>query len=83
MSISISNVLSSTALTAAESSSAATAARVTQQAISEPEDTVKLTASQQIHQLYQQGQSVSQIADSLSLSVSLVNNYLGITSKAG
>jgi hypothetical protein len=42
-------------------------------------DTVKLSESQQINQLYNQGQAAAQIATSLSLSVSDVNNYLGIT----
>jgi hypothetical protein len=42
-------------------------------------DTVRLSESQQVNQLYNQGQEVSQIATSLSLSVSDVNSYLGIT----
>jgi DNA-binding NarL/FixJ family response regulator len=42
-------------------------------------DTVQLSESQQVNQLYSQGQAISQIATSLSLSVSDVHNYLGIT----
>jgi DNA-binding NarL/FixJ family response regulator len=42
-------------------------------------DTVKLTESQQVYQLYNQGRTVSQIADSLSLAVSAVNSYLNIS----
>jgi DNA-binding NarL/FixJ family response regulator len=46
-------------------------------------DTVKLSQSQQVYQLYKQGQRVSQIATSLNLSVSVVNNYLGISGSTG
>jgi DNA-binding NarL/FixJ family response regulator len=48
-----------------------------------PVDTVTLTEAQQVYQLYNQGQTVSQIATSLSLSTTLVNDYLGITSSGG
>jgi hypothetical protein len=41
---------------------------------------VTLSQSQQVTQLYQQGQQVPQIASTLSLPVELVNSYLGITS---
>ena len=41
-------------------------------------DTVKLTESQQVQMLVQQGDSVSQIATSLSLSAAIVDSYLGI-----
>jgi DNA-binding NarL/FixJ family response regulator len=44
---------------------------------------VRLSESQQVYQLYNQGQQVSQIATSLSLPVEIVNNYLGITAAAG
>jgi len=46
-------------------------------------DTVTLTESQQVYQLYNQGQQVSQIATTLSLPVEIVNNYLGITATTG
>jgi DNA-binding CsgD family transcriptional regulator len=41
-------------------------------------DTVQLTESQQVQMLVQQGDSVSQIATSLSLSAAIVDSYLGI-----
>ena len=41
-------------------------------------DTVKLTESEQVQLLLQQGDSVAQIATSLSLSTTLVDSYLGI-----
>jgi DNA-binding NarL/FixJ family response regulator len=44
---------------------------------------VRLSESQQVYQLYNQGQQVSQIATSLSLPVETVNNYLGITASSG
>jgi DNA-binding NarL/FixJ family response regulator len=50
-----------------------------QQPVGNSGDTVTLTEAQQVYNLYDQGQSVSQIATSLSLTVSMVNNYLGIT----
>ena len=42
------------------------------------EDTVQLTVSQQVYQLYNQGQQVSQIAASLNLTVAAVNSYLSL-----
>ena len=42
-------------------------------------DTVQLTAAERVYQLYHQGQKVSQIASSLSLSVAAVNSYLNIS----
>jgi DNA-binding CsgD family transcriptional regulator len=44
-----------------------------------PAYVVKLTQAQEVVQLSDQGQSVSQIAGSLSLTVPVVNSYLGIT----
>jgi len=41
-------------------------------------DTVQLSESQQVQMLVQQGDSVSQIATSLSLSTTIVDSYLGI-----
>lgn len=43
-------------------------------------DTVQLTEAQQVYQLYNQGQQVSQIADTLNLPVEAVNNYLNLPS---
>lgn len=78
MSISISNS-PSPAFDAANSYSNSAAQQV-QQIVSDSADTVQLTVAQQVAQLYQQGQQVSQIATSLSLTVDSVNSYLGITS---
>lgn len=46
-------------------------------------DTVKLSEAQQIYQLYNQGQSVSQISTSLSLSVAAVNSDLNLSNTTG
>jgi DNA-binding NarL/FixJ family response regulator len=46
-------------------------------------DSVQLTESQQVLLLYNQGQPVSQIASTLSLSVADVNNYLSIPGSSG
>jgi DNA-binding NarL/FixJ family response regulator len=82
-SISISNALTNAPLTsasAATNSAAQTAqpARATVQ----PAVTVRLSQSQQVYQLYNQGQGVSQIAANLSLSVTAVNSYLGIANSS-
>jgi DNA-binding NarL/FixJ family response regulator len=78
MSISISNSISPTSFFAANSYSKAAAQKI-QQPANDSADTVKLSESQQVVQLYQQGQQVSQIASSLSLAVDTVNSYLGIS----
>lgn len=44
----------------------------------EPQDTVKLTDSQQAETMYQSGDSVSSISSSLGVSESIVDSYLGI-----
>jgi DNA-binding NarL/FixJ family response regulator len=44
-----------------------------------PPDHVNLSETQQVYQLYNQGQKVSQIASNLSLSVEAVNSYLNIS----
>jgi hypothetical protein len=44
----------------------------------EADDTVKLSESQQVQSLVQQGDSVAQIASSLSLATAIVESYLGI-----
>lgn len=43
------------------------------------EDTVELTAAQQVYNLYNAGQTVSQISFTMHLSVGVVNGYLGIS----
>jgi DNA-binding NarL/FixJ family response regulator len=82
MSLTISSALS-TALLAAANSPSNAAAQPVQQQVQQPannsSDSITLTEAQQVYNLYNQGQSVPQIATSLSLSVSMVNNYLGIT----
>ena len=80
MSISISSSFSPASFAAANSySNTAAAPQKTQPTTNDTADTVKLSASQQVVQLYQQGQQVSQIAY-LSLPVETVNTYLGISS---
>jgi DNA-binding NarL/FixJ family response regulator len=79
MSISISNSFSPTPFAAANSYSNSAAAQRTQQTTNDSADTVKLSESQQVTQLYRQGQQVSQIASSLSLTVDIVNSYLDIS----
>jgi len=78
MTISISNSLSNASLGAANSSSNSAPAPRTQQTTNAPADTVKLSQSQQVHQLHNEGQNVSQIAFSLNITVEAVNSYLGI-----
>jgi DNA-binding NarL/FixJ family response regulator len=48
-------------------------------------DTVQLTEAQQVYQLYNQGMEISQIASSLSLSLSVaaVDSYLNISTSGG
>lgn len=48
-----------------------------------PPDHVNLTEPQQVYQLYNQGQRVSQIASDLNLSVAAVNSYLNISNSTG
>lgn len=79
MSISLSSSLSSVESLAAANPSPNTAAvQIAQQAVNNSGDTVQLSEVQQVYQLYNQGQTVSQIATSLSLPVDTVNNYLNI-----
>jgi outer membrane protease len=68
---------------AAANSSSTSAARNPQPTINNTADTVQLSASQQVYQLYNQGQTVSQISTSLSLPVAIVNSYLGISTGSG
>lgn len=82
MSNAISSALS-TASVAATNSLTTNAPQAAQQppqpATGAPAYRVTLTEAQQVYNLYNQGEPVSLIASSLSLSVSEVNNYLGIT----
>jgi DNA-binding NarL/FixJ family response regulator len=78
MSITISSLLPTATVAATNSSARLAAAQSTQQ--TQPQaDTVRLSESQQVYELYNQGQRVSQIAANLSLTVSAVNSYLGIS----
>jgi len=83
MSISITSSLLTEPVAAANSSSTSAAARTTQPTTERSAYTVTLTEAQQVYQLYNQGQQVSQIATSLQLPESMVNNYLGIVANAG
>jgi len=74
------NVSSSATGAAASNASANSATQEVQPAGSGTGDTVSLSPAQQVHQLYQQGQAVSQIAVNLSMSVETVNSYLNISS---
>jgi DNA-binding NarL/FixJ family response regulator len=86
MSINIPSVLPG-APTAAESPSSNTApapqVQPVQPTAQASADTVRLTAAEQVYQLYNQGQKVSQIASSLSLSVAAVNSYLNLSKTSG
>lgn len=83
MGLIISSALS-TASAAANSASTSPAPRTPQPTTNNSGgDTVRLSQSQQVYQLYNQGQQVSQIATTLSLPVELVNNYLGISASTG
>ena len=77
MSISVSPATA--ALAAANPSPNTAPVQRVQQPANNGGDTVKLTESQQVYQLYNQGQTVSQIANNLSLAVSAVNSYLNIS----
>jgi hypothetical protein len=76
MAISISSPLSATPTAASPSSSTPATAQPTQK---DSIDTVRLSQDAQVHLLKQQGQSLSQIATNLSISVATVDGYLGIT----
>jgi DNA-binding CsgD family transcriptional regulator len=83
MSSAISSLLSTASVNAASAASSNSAnsavAQATQTATSAG-DTVTLSAAQQAHQLYHQGQAISQIAVALGLSIETVNSYLNISS---
>jgi DNA-binding CsgD family transcriptional regulator len=77
-SIAISSALSTTQVAAANQPAPVQTAPV--QPVTSSADTVTLTDAQQVFQLYTQGQTVTEIAGTLSLPVELVNSYLGISS---
>jgi len=86
MSLAISSALFTAPAAAANSPSTSAAPQPEQQPQASESTAaykVTLTAAQQAFNLYSRGQTVSQIAISLSLSESLVNNYLGITAGGG
>jgi DNA-binding NarL/FixJ family response regulator len=86
MSISVSSALATASVAAANApstSAAQTVQQPTNQQTTPSAYTVKLTEAQQVYQLYNQGQPVSQIASNLSLTVSAVNSYLGNTGSSG
>lgn len=79
MSTSITNVLLSAPSAGANpSANQAPAARPQPQPAASAGDTVQLSEAQQVYQLYNQGQRVSQIATSLSLTPAAVDSYLGL-----
>jgi hypothetical protein len=77
MAISISNSLRTTSSVASSSPSTPATAEPAQKA-AVPAVTVKLSQAAQVHLLKQQGQSLSQIASSLSIPMTAVDGYLGI-----
>ncbi len=86
MSISVTSAIPTLSFTTGNTASNGQAAQVQrqdQQTNVRPADTIRLTEVQQVYQLYNQGQKISQIASALNLSVESVNNYLGITTAAG
>jgi len=83
MSVAISSSLSTTPYDAANSSATSAGNRNPQPTANDSRDSVRLSESQQVYQLYNQGQRISQIATTLSLPVAIVNNYLGIAAGGG
>ncbi len=79
MSISISSSIPTASYAAANATSTTPAPQPAPTTASSPAYVVRLTEAQQVYQLNQQGQTVSQIAGNLSLTVSAVNSYLGVT----
>jgi DNA-binding CsgD family transcriptional regulator len=82
MTLAIPSSLSIAAPAAANPSPTPAAAPVAQpvpQNIQVSADTVTLTEAQQVYQLYDHGQTVTQIAISLNLPIESVNSYLGIS----
>ena len=78
MSTSISSLFLATPSTTNTAAAAASAVKP-QPAASAGADTVQLTEAQQVYQLYNSGQRVSQIASKLSLTEAAVNSYLNLS----
>jgi hypothetical protein len=79
MSTSISSVLLNAPSAAANASANQAPAPKPQPVANAAADTVQLTEAQRVYQLYNQGQKVSQIASSLSLTQAAVNGYLSLS----
>ena len=79
MSTSISSVLLNAPSAAANPSANQAPAPKPQPVANAATDTVQLTEAQRVYQLYNQGQKVSQIASSLSLTQAAVNGYLSLS----
>jgi hypothetical protein len=79
MSISISSSFALASLASANAAPTPAASRPVQPTTNNSGDSVTLTQAQQVYQLYNQGQTVPQIALSLSLPVEAVNTFLGIS----
>jgi DNA-binding NarL/FixJ family response regulator len=88
MGLSVSNALSIASLAAAnppstsEAAAASLAVQKTPQPTAAPTDTLQLSEAQQVYNLYNQGQTVPQIAAGLGLTVDNVNFYLGVTNSS-
>jgi len=78
MSTSISSLFLATPSTTNTAAAAASAVKP-QPVASAGADTVQLTEAQQVYQLYNSGQRVSQIASKLSLTEAAVNSYLNLS----
>jgi DNA-binding NarL/FixJ family response regulator len=81
MGLSVSSALSIASLAAANSSPASESAahQPAQRTANQSADTVQLSEAQQVYNLYNQGQTVPQIADNLNLTENDVNSFLGLT----
>jgi hypothetical protein len=78
MAISIPSSFAASSSIASTSPSTPAPVQATQGAPSDA-DTVKLSQAAQVHLLKQQGQSLTQIASNLSIPITTVDGYLGIT----
>ena len=78
MTLSVSGLASSQPAIAAHSPSDSSEIGTTQKPAVASADTVKLSQAAQIHLFKQQGQSLSQIAANLGISLSTVDGYLGV-----
>jgi len=87
MSLAISSALATASVASADSPAANATTQqvrpVEQQPTNNDPYQVTLTVAEQVYNLYNQGQRVSEIAVSLSLPLSTVNNYLGMPQSGG